>query len=302
MKKHVPIIFAAISLVLIVTILITVPSPNASISRPPPVEQMQSVLHFDSTAALLRHFEETAYVWPINKVASIPDTLIRSMPNDIHTIKDVKTRKSVFIRVMLPIILSEQKRIRNNRQTLKLALQSEPGNTTLGDKLNGLFSEYNINENWDFPKKRKSLLHRFDELPLTLILAQAAIESGWGTSRFTRLGNSLFGEWTYKTNEGIIPKGRDAGKTHRIKTFPSLRDSIASYIKNINRNKAYRELRQLRAEMREKHQALDAKKLASGLQRYSQKGQAYVDTILAILNSTEFKLIETLNLDTHLRL
>ena len=181
---------------------------------------------------------------------------------------------------------------------LKLALKSNAERyKNTHNELNKIFAEYKISNKLSFAAKSKMLLSRFDELPLTLVLAQAAIESGWGTSRFTRVGNSLFGEWTYKQDEGIVPEGREDGKTHQIKAFPSLQDSIASYIKNINRNNAYKELRELRAEMRKNNQSLDSRQLAQGLQRYSQKGQDYVVSLLKILDSKEFKSIEKLNLD-----
>jgi len=301
MKTFPAIGFAAVFLLAMVVTLFYLPSTNNEVSQPAVSSTPQTALTFDSSKTLEDYFESIAYRWPISGSDVIPTTLIQSMPADIGTLTDIKKRKTLFIRIMLPIIVAEQQRIRDKRQTLKLALQfnhaNNPGNHHLQKELNKLFTEYKISNKLSYQEKGKALLQRFDELPLALVLAQAAMESGWGTSRFTRVGNSLFGEWTYEKGTGIVPQGRDPGKTHKIKAFPSLQASIASYVKNINRNNAYKELRQQRSEMRLKQQALDARKLAQGLQRYSQKGQAYVVSLLQILNSKEFRQIEALNLD-----
>jgi len=296
MTKNTSVIFAAISLCLITASLIYFPSNN----KPSAPEQREAGKQFSSTKALLDYFHSINYLWPITDPTKLPDVLIQSMPSDINTVQDYGVRKTVFIRVMLPIILATQERIRKERASLMATIKS--GNTIqnqqLTDEVNSLFDEYNIDNSLSFQEKGDLLLLRYDELPLTLVLAQAAIESGWGTSRFTRVGNSLFGEWTYKKNAGIVPEDRQAGKSHQIKAFPSLQDSVTSYIRNINRNNAYKELREYRAEMRSNQQPLDARKLAEGLHRYSQKGKSYIVSLLQILNSKEFKQIESLKLDT----
>ena len=290
--------FAAISLLLIITALFFIPTQKHPIKKTPSDIVTSQEQVFDDSQALINYFDSIDYVWPIKSATHIPNTLITKMPQDMKDLKDVKTRKHLFIRIMLPIIIAEQKRIREQRKTLKLILQSDiQQNKKMQDWLNKLFKEYKIKPSLSFEEKANALLTKFDELPVTLVLAQAAIESGWGTSRFTRLGNSLFGEWTFEPGNGIIPANRQPGKTHEVKAFPSLQDAIASYIKNINRNNAYKELRKYRADMRKNHQPLDAKILAKGLQRYSQKGEAYVTSLLKILNSKEFKQVEALKLD-----
>ncbi|MDH5257700.1 MAG: glucosaminidase domain-containing protein [Gammaproteobacteria bacterium] len=304
MNKTTATSFAAFCLFAIAVTVVYLPATKVSLSTSRFVNTQQTnILNFDSIEELNNYFLSVNYQWPIKDLSLIPGTLVRSMPDDIGTIKDSKARKRLFIRIMLPIIRAEQQRIRNERRLLQLALQSSniknatkytTKNTTTEEQLNTLFKEYKINAKLNFEEKSNQLLKRFDELPLTLVLAQAAIESGWGTSRFTRVGNSLFGEWTYQEGAGIVPEDRDDGKSHKIKAFPSLRDSIASYIKNINRNSAYKELRQYRYEMRLQQQTLDSRTLAKGLHRYSQKGEGYVVSLLQILNSSEFKQIESL--------
>lgn len=304
MNKSTAASFAAFCLFAIAVTVVYLPATKGSLTTSGFVNTQQSnTINFDSIEELNNYFLSINYQWPIKDLSSLPGALVRSMPDDIGTIKDSKARKKLFIRIMLPIIRAEQQRIRNERKLLQLALQSNNvknatkykiKNTTTEEQLNTLFKEYKINTKLNYEDKSNQLLKRFDELPLTLILAQAAIESGWGTSRFTRVGNSLFGEWTYQEGDGIVPEDRDDGKSHKIKAFPSLRDSIASYIKNINRNSAYKELRQYRYEMRLQQQTLDSRTLAKGLHRYSQKGEGYVVSLLQILNSSEFKQIESL--------
>ena len=308
MTKNSAVGFAAISLCLIAASLLYIPSNNKTQTNTIDIRQ-NTVLLFNTTKDLLTHFESINYNWPIEDKASLPKTIIRSIPADAKNIRNSNERKALFIRVMLPVILAEQYRIRSERQMLELLLTKQNGqltnlndasiknNKTIKDKLDKLFKEYKIKSTLTFSEKSRDLLNRFDELPLTLILAQAAIESGWGTSRFTRVGNSLFGEWTYQKGAGILPQNREAGKSHQIKAFSSLQGSIASYIKNINRNNAYKELRTLRTEMRLKQQTLDSRKLADGLHRYSQKGQDYVVSLKKILNSKEFRHLESLKLD-----
>ena len=217
MKQNTSITFAAISLIMIAVLLIIIPTSNDTTPKTKTsltIKQTPPVLNFDSSKTLLDHFKTENYNWPITRKSSIPHELVRAMPADASTIKDIKTRKSIFIRVMLPIIMTEQKRIRDKRQMLKLALKSDAEHyKNTHAKLNKIFAEYKISNKLNFPEKSKLLLMRLDELPLTFVLAQAAIESGWGTSRFTRVGNSLFGEWTYKKGEGIVPEGREDGKS-----------------------------------------------------------------------------------------
>ncbi len=126
--------------------------------------------------------------------------------------------------IMLPIILSEQNKIRERRFILQQALSSRSIMTdaNLTNWIKALFKKYRVPKSKSFEQRKKILLKRFDELPATLILAQAAIESGWGTSRFARQGNSLFGQWTYAKNAGITPTARQAGKSHQVKAFSSL--------------------------------------------------------------------------------
>ncbi len=115
------------------------------------------------------------------------------------------------------------------------------------------------------------------------MLAQAANESAWGTSRFTRVANNLFGQWTWQAAHGIVPASRPEGERYLVRKFPSLRDSVRDYLYNLNVGHAYEGLRRLRHEMRRRGQPLDAAILAAGLSRYSGRGAAYVEEIRRII-------------------
>ncbi len=131
----------------------------------------------------------------------------------------------------------------------------------------------------DDPATLQELMLRVDAIPPALALAQAANESAWGTSRFSREANNLFGEWTYVATDGLVPKKRDPDKKHFVRKFESLQASIASYMNNLNRGHAYDKFRSIRAEMRKSNRPLSARKLAAGLVRYSERGEHYVKEI-----------------------
>jgi len=255
-------------------------------------EQVKKIT-FNTTESLQKYFTETNYNWPIESLKHIPEETLTTLPNDINSITDAKSRKILFIQIMLPIIQAEKKHIRTVRKTVEDKLNRTGNNAANHEWFKQLLKEYNV-KSTTFIEQRKNLLNRLDELPTTLILAQAAIESGWGTSRFAREGNSLFGQWTFSKKGGITPEKREAGKSHQVQAFDSIQASVRSYIKNLNRNRAYKELREYRNEMRQNNKPYDAFKLAEGLHRYSQKGKKYVDILHTIMRSDEFKVIHNL--------
>ena len=123
------------------------------------------------------------------------------------------------------------------------------------------------------------LLRRVDFIPTSLVLAQAANESAWGTSRFVREGNNLFGQWCFDPGCGIVPQQRRSGASHEVRQFATLRDAVRSYFFNLNTNFSYHPFRELRQEMRAQGRKLDSMVLAFGLNRYSERGRSYVDEL-----------------------
>jgi len=137
------------------------------------------------------------------------------------------------------------------------------------------------------------LIQRLDVVPVSLALAQAASESGWGTSRFVREGNALFGEWTYsKKDMGIAPAERDEGAIHRVRAFPSLLDSVRSYVLNLNTHRAYKKFRTLRARLQRSGAALDGYALAGTLDKYSERGEVYVGELRAIMEQNSLRRLD----------
>ena len=136
------------------------------------------------------------------------------------------------------------------------------------------------------------LLRRVDVIPVSLAIAQAAEESGWGTSRFAQTGNALFGQWTVASDIGIVPEDREDGMTHKIKAFDNLAQSVAAYMRNLNTHRAYREFRQKRQGQRQWGEALDGHALASTLLRYSQRGDKYVKSIRTIMNANGLRELD----------
>ena len=140
-----------------------------------------------------------------------------------------------------------------------------------------------------------NLLEHIDIIPNSIALAQAAKESGWGTSRFARDGNALFGQWTYDDNSGLLPLGREEGEKHLIKSFPSLRESVKSYMRNINSHRAYSSFRKTRSEFRENNMKMNYFKLVDGLKPYAESPN-YTDIIKKIIETNKLYLYDDVTL------
>ncbi|MDD1780733.1 glucosaminidase domain-containing protein [Enterovibrio sp. ZSDZ35] len=133
----------------------------------------------------------------------------------------------------------------------------------------------------------KEALKRVDVIPMDLVLSQAAIESGWGTSRFAREGNNYFGQWCYTQGCGMVPSARSSGKFHEVATYKDPLQSIRAYFLNVNRNRAYSQLRDIRAELRKEHEPISGTALANGLLSYSSRGQAYVNEVQGMISHNQ---------------
>ena len=147
-------------------------------------------------------------------------------------------------------------------------------------------------EDKSFKRIVGDLLIKIDEVPPSLVVAQAINESGWGRSRFAQEANNLFGMWCYTPGCGMVPARRRANDKHEVKRYASIQDSVDEYLRNINRNKAYIELRALRAEQRQRLQPLSGEYLAQGLRRYSSIGAEYVNRIRGIIRSRELSRLD----------
>lgn len=155
--------------------------------------------------------------------------------------------------------------------------------------LGNLAKTYRIT-NWNPLSEQdwQKLLSRVDIVPTSLLLAQAAIESDWGKSRFATKGNNLFGQWCYKKGCGIVPLQRPPGSTYEVRKFSSISDAINAYVLNLNTNPTYKILREKRAELRNAEQPITGYALASGLVHYSQLGAAYVNVVRSVIARYQF--------------
>ncbi|OQY19902.1 MAG: hypothetical protein B6I36_02875 [Desulfobacteraceae bacterium 4572_35.1] len=249
---------------------------------------------------LLNLFVKMDYHWDTLELG-VPNIKLHSFPADIEKISNVQEKKHLFFMSLLPMIISQNNSILQQRQQLQQILKDHDQHQKLTQWqqrwLHDLAKQYRCKitpENLD--NKRNEILRRVDIVPAALVIAQAANESGYGTSRFAQQANNIFGEWTFKPGTGLIPKQRSAGKTHEIRVFNHLSESIYSYLNNINTHGAYEKLRQYREQMRNNNQPLDAQKLAEGLMNYSTRRDAYVSEIKKMINYNRLSDLSEINL------
>lgn len=206
---------------------------------------------------------------------------------DFSKIDDVQQKKAAFFDYMLPMVSAENERILTIRSDLmKIQKASRPLSSSEKKRLLGLAVNYSVNapEQLTDDQLIAVLLRRIDIVPPSLALAQSANESAWGTSRFARQGNNLFGQWCFAKGCGLVPKARDDGAVHEVAAFKSTRKSVDAYIHNINTGSAYAGLRKLREKQRAEHKPVDGYTLAAGLERYSERGHEYIKEIRAMIN------------------
>ncbi len=224
---------------------------------------------------------------PPSLVEEIETTPITVFP-DFASIQDVDTKKQQFFDYLEDYIVAENSEIAALRAELVSYVDIANSGVAFSQRerewILALAETYRIDTTTLSDREMANeLFLRVDEIPVSLALAQAANESAWGTSRFALEGNNIFGEWCFDPGCGIIPLRRPSGASHEVQRFDSISESIESYFLNINTNNSYRYLRDLRAEMRRRGSELDSMLLASGLGRYSQRGDHYVDEVQTII-------------------
>ena len=213
------------------------------------------------------------------------------LPKELKNIESPRKRKKLFIQIVLPLIIEENLKIRFDRKKLFQILNKN--NTTNRDKawLDLKFKQYGI-KNKDFAK----LKIRMDEIPVSLAIAQAAKETGWGSSRFAQEGNALFGQWTW-SGEGIRPLKVEKDKKHKVAKFKILKASVRAYQRNLNTHSSYKEFRIERAIQRDNEGKLDSLKLVNFLEKYAETGKEYTQVLKKIItqnNLIDFDEVEIL--------
>lgn len=212
---------------------------------------------------------------------------------DFNAYTNVQEKKTAFFEFMLPMIRKANAAIMEERGQLKNILtRLAEGNDLSADdkeKVTALLNKYNMGvPDTITAGTLQKLRVRVDIVPASLILAQAANESAWGTSRFARDANNFFGIWCYVPGCGLTPGRRDAGKTHEVRKYDSVQAGVNDYLRLINTQRAYRELRQLRAELRNEDN-VNGIALAEGLIRYSERGHEYVNEVKQMIRHNKLQ-------------
>jgi Bax protein len=232
----------------------------------------------------------------------VPKIFVTSVPSDMNKITDVRQKKDLFFKMILPLILKANKEVIKERTKL-LSLEKSLKNISSNDKkwLDKMSRKYQVSSKRENPIENMKmriggLKIKIDAVSPSLSLTQAAIESAWGTSRFAKLGNALFGEWTWD-GTGIIPKGREKGERHSVKKFKTMYGAVKSYINNTNRNRAYEIMWTMRSERRKAKKTFEGYALASSMIHYSQRGMGYVNTIRSIIKGNNLFGLDNAKLD-----
>ncbi|MBH00542.1 MAG: glucosaminidase [Candidatus Pelagibacter sp.] len=200
------------------------------------------------------------------------------LPGELKLIESSKLRKELFIEIVLPLVLSENNRIIRDRSTLFKILNKNNNTKSEKEWLLKKFKQYGV-----VKRDLSTLKIRMDIIPVSLAIAQAAKETGWGTSRFAIEGNALFGQWTYN-GEGIRPAAADKNDKHKIATFSVLKASVRAYQRNLNTHSSYKEFRKARATQRDNNENLNSLELADYLKDYAETGEEYTKILKKIIN------------------
>jgi len=235
----------------------------------------------------------------------VPRTFIKDLPEGLTTEQNSERKKSAFENILLPLVLRANERIILERTHIMHLQDKMKRIENIGARdhnwLKSICKRYRLTVPEGKPTDSlfENLLARVDVVPASLALGQAAIESGWGTSYFAQKGNALYGEWVWdESAPGIVPKRREDGKTHRIRAFRYLFDSVDSYMLNLNRNRAYRDLRARRLALRQQGLPITGADLAPTLLKYSERGQDYVDDLLGLMRFNEYFRFDSARLET----
>ncbi|MGI9323045.1 MAG: glucosaminidase domain-containing protein [Pseudomonadales bacterium] len=212
---------------------------------------------------------------------------------DFAAYGDTPARKQAFVEYMLPLLRQGNRLIVAERaQLTEMQLRLSSGwslTHAQQSELDQMAVKYRVKGAETTKELLASLLVRVDVVPASLVLAQAAAESGWGTSRFAREGNNLFGIACFSPGCGLTPKRRKAGHTNEVSTYASVQDSVHAYILTLNSHSAYEQLREARAQTRQDNQNMTGLALAEGLIRYSIRGMDYVKSIQTIIRANNLQ-------------
>tara|TARA_B100000787_G_scaffold100433_1_gene74153 strand:- start:1031 stop:2140 length:1110 start_codon:yes stop_codon:yes gene_type:complete len=231
-----------------------------------------------SAATIEELFKSTNYnLKDVRKNKLVKPITLTLLPVEIKKIENTKKRKDLFIQIILPLIIKENNNIRLDRKKLFNILNKSKNTKRQKAWLNSKFKQYGVTS-----KDLSTLKIRMDEVPTSMAIAQAAKETGWGTSRFAQEGNALFGQWTW-SGDGIKPSDAADDSTHKVMKFKVLQASVKAYQRNLNTHSTYRDFRSARAELRDAGKKLDSIILSEYLDKYAETGKEYVRILQQII-------------------
>ena len=237
-----------------------------------------------SASTIEQLFKDTNYsLSEVRRTKKVKPIRLSLLPNEMKSIENSGKRKSLFIKIILPLVLEENNRIIIDRKKLFSILNKNKNSKDEIKWLNQKFKQYGV-----LNKDLATLKVRMDIIPVSLAIAQAAKETGWGTSRFAIEGNALFGQWTW-SGEGIKPAGADTDATYKVMKFNVLKASVRAYQRNLNTHSSYKKFRFVRAQLRDDNKELDSLKLAEYLNNYAQTGAEYTKVLKQIIQQNQLK-------------
>ena len=237
-----------------------------------------------SAATIQELFKSTNYnLKDVRKNKLVKPISLDLLPKEIVKIENTKKRKELFIQIILPLVIDENNNIKLDRMKLFSILNKSKNTKTEQVWLNMKFKQYGV-----VNKDLSTLKIRMDEVPVSMAIAQAAKETGWGTSRFAQEGNALFGQWTW-SGRGIKPADAESDSTHKVMRFKVLQASVKAYQRNLNTHSSYKDFRSARAELRDKRKKLDSMILTEYLDKYAETGKEYVKILQQIIRQNDLK-------------
>ena len=245
------------------------------------------------TETVLNLFKDVDYdLGQVRSEKLVKPIYFTQFPKDLDGLKNTQLKKETFIKIVLPLVVAENEKIFADRK--KLIILSDKKFTTDPEKqwIRQKLLEYKVKKG-----DLKELLVRMDIIPASIALAQAAKESGWGTSRFALEGNAIFGQWTW-SGQGIAPLDRASNKNHKILKFPILRASVKAYKNNLNTHKSYSKFREKRSQLRTKNKKISGLELTETLNNYAQTGSEYTKILNQIIRQnrlTDFEPVSLVN-------
>ena len=237
-----------------------------------------------SASTIKQLFEDTGYeLNDVRKKKLVKPVALTLLPQEIKMIENTKKRKEFFIQIVLPLIIQENNNIKLDRKTLFSIINKSNNSNSEKKWLDRKYKQYGVKSN-----DLSTLKIRMDEIPVSLAIAQAAKETGWGTSRFAQEGNALFGQWTW-SGEGLRPKEAKEGQEHKVMKFNILQASVRAYQRNLNTHSTYKNFRKARAKLRDSNKKLDSIELSKYLNKYAETGNQYVEVLQKIIKQNKLQ-------------